>query len=191
MIFAATIGPPAVAKQSRWGPGEPVASPATVAQLDRRRDREMATALANKRRCTLEAMKTGLEYRTDRALSADEFIDVLERSTLGERRPVADRGCMEGMVKNANLMVTAWDGATLVGVARSVTDFCYACYLSDLAVDVSYQRSGIGRALVSHTLKQLGPRCKIRLISAPAAMDYYAKLGFVQNTKCWELGHAK
>ena len=134
-------------------------------------------------------MAVNLEYRTDRALSADELIDVFQRSTLGERRPIGDRACIEGMVKNASLTVTAWDGATLIGVARSVTDFCYACYLSDLAVDVSYQRTGVGRALVSHTLKQLGPRCKIRLIAAPAAMDYYAKLGFTQSTKCWELGH--
>jgi GNAT superfamily N-acetyltransferase len=135
-------------------------------------------------------MSVAIEYRVDRALSADEFIDILTRSTLGERRPVADRACMEGMVAHAGLMVTAWDGRTLIGVARSVTDFCYACYLSDLAVDVRYQRTGIGRTLVQQTLKQLGPRCKIRLLAAPAAADYYRKIGFVQNMRCWELGHA-
>ena len=135
-------------------------------------------------------MSVAIEYRVDRALSADEFIDVLERSTLGERRPIGDRACIEGMVARASLMVTAWDGAALIGVARSVTDFCYACYLSDLAVDVGYQRTGVGRALVQQTLKQLGPHCKIRLLAAPAAADYYRKLGFVQNTRCWELGKA-
>lgn len=135
------------------------------------------------------AMTLAVEYRVDRPLNADQFVDILERSTLGERRPIADRVCMEGMVSRASLMVTAWDGATLVGVARSMTDFCYACYLSDLAVDVDYQRAGVGRALVQHTLKQLGARCKIRLISAPAAADYYRKIGFVQNLSCWELAH--
>jgi ribosomal protein S18 acetylase RimI-like enzyme len=136
-------------------------------------------------------MSWAIEYRVDRALSADEFIAVLERSTLGERRPVQDRACIEGMVRNSNLMVTAWDGTTLVGVARSVTDFFYACYLSDLAVDVRYQRSGIGRALVQHTLRLLGPHCKIRLIAAPAAAEYYGKIGFVHNARCWELGHGE
>jgi len=135
-----------------------------------------------------EAMK--LEYRIDRPLSADQFVDILERSTLAARRPVADRACIEGMVAHASLMVTAWDDDALIGVARSVTDFCYACYLSDLAVDVSYQRMGVGRGLVQHTLKQLEARCKIRLISAPAAADYYRKIGFVQNLKCWELAHS-
>ena len=78
-----------------------------------------------------------LEYKVNAAITVEQFIDLLNRSTLGERRPVADRACMEGMVKNANLCVTAWDGEKLVGVARSVTDFHYACYLSDLAVDAA------------------------------------------------------
>ncbi|MEO8900780.1 MAG: GNAT family N-acetyltransferase, partial [Polyangiaceae bacterium] len=70
-------------------------------------------------------MSVSIEYRSDRAISADEFLDILQRSTLAQRRPVDDRACIEGMVKHANLMVTAWDGATLIGVARSVTDFFY------------------------------------------------------------------
>jgi ribosomal protein S18 acetylase RimI-like enzyme len=126
-------------------------------------------------------------YRVNAAMSAEQFIDVLERSTLARRRPVEDRECIEGMLGNANLTVTAWDGGKLIGVARSVTDFHYACYLSDLAVDVSYQRRGIGRELVLRTLSELGPRCKIRLISAPDAAAYYSRIGFVQNLRCWEL----
>lgn len=132
-----------------------------------------------------------INYRVNAGISSGQFIDVLNRSTLGQRRPVEDLECIDGMVRNANLMVTAWDGDKLVGVARSVTDFHYACYLSDLAVDVAYQRMGIGRALIAHTQKKLGPRCKIRLISAPGAADYYPKIGFVRNTKCWELSHSK
>jgi len=128
-----------------------------------------------------------IEYKVNAAITVEQFIDLLNRSTLGQRRPVADRACMEGMVKNANLCVTAWNGTQLVGIARSVTDFHYACYLSDLAVDAACQRSGIGKALVAHTQAQLGPRCKIRLISAPGAAGYYPRIGFVQNLNCWEL----
>jgi ribosomal protein S18 acetylase RimI-like enzyme len=128
-----------------------------------------------------------IRYELNAPISADQFIDVLNRSTLGQRRPIDDRQCIEGMVRNANLTVTAWDGTTLIGVSRSVTDFHYACYLSDLAVDVAYQRSGIGRELIRRTQQEVGPRCTIRLIAAPASADYYAKVGFVQNHKCWEL----
>jgi GNAT superfamily N-acetyltransferase len=128
-----------------------------------------------------------ITFAINRTISAEQFIDILQRSTLGERRPIEDRECIEGMIRNANLTVTAWDGEILVGVARSVTDFYYACYLSDLAVDVAYQHAGIGRELIRRTQRELGPRCKVRLISAPAAVAYYPKIGFTQNVHCWEL----
>lgn len=128
-----------------------------------------------------------IDYRINEPISADAFIDLLNRSTLGERRPVDDRRCMEGMVSNSNLMVSAWDGEMLVGIARSMTDFHYACYLSDLAVDTAYQRSGIGKKLQCLTREQLGPKCKLILIAAPAADSYYGHIGYVRNERCWVL----
>lgn len=132
-------------------------------------------------------MSAAIEYRSDVRMTVEQFVDVLERSTLGRRRPIADRACMASMIENANLIVTAWDGETLVGVARSVTDFSYACYLSDLAVDTDYQRRGIGRELIHRTRAALGPRCKIRLIAAPEATNFYRRLGFEHNERCWQL----
>jgi ribosomal protein S18 acetylase RimI-like enzyme len=134
-----------------------------------------------------ESVGMTITYRINAEISVEQFIDVLKRSTLGERRPIEDRECIEGMIRHSNLMVTAWDGDRLAGVARSVTDFHYACYLSDLAVDVDYQHAGIGRELVARTQRELGPRCKIRLVSAPAATAYYPRIGFVRNAQCFEL----
>jgi ribosomal protein S18 acetylase RimI-like enzyme len=128
-----------------------------------------------------------IEYKVNTPISADRFIDLLRESTLGERRPIEDRECIEGMVKNSNLIVTAWDSEKLVGVARSMTDFHYACYLSDLAVDKKYQNSGIGKELQNITQKQLGPKCKLISIAAPAANSYYEHIGFVNNQRCWVL----
>jgi GNAT superfamily N-acetyltransferase len=134
---------------------------------------------------------SALKYRVDAPITADQFIDVLERSTLAQRRPVHDRAAIEAMVKHGNLCVTAWKGATLIGVARSLTDFHYACYMSDLAVDLAYQRSGVGRRLIAVTQQQLGRDCKIRLLAAPAAVGYYPKIGFVHNPNCWELERSR
>ncbi|WP_295798317.1 GNAT family N-acetyltransferase [uncultured Microbulbifer sp.] len=128
-----------------------------------------------------------VEFKINVSVSTDQFIELLERSTLGERRPIHDRECMEGMIANSNLVVSAWDGDTLVGIARSVTDFHYACYLSDLAVASSYQRLGIGKALQAKTQAELGPHCKLILLAAPAANDYYEHIGFTQNPRCWVL----
>ena len=127
------------------------------------------------------------EYKVNAAVTAAQFIELLRESTLGERRPIDDRDCMEGMVNNANLMVSAWDGDKLVGIARSVTDFHYACYLSDLAVHKKYQKSGIGKKLQTITQQQLGPKCNLILLAAPAANSYYEHIGFTHNERCWVL----
>ncbi|ACX96348.1 GNAT family N-acetyltransferase [Halothiobacillus neapolitanus] len=128
-----------------------------------------------------------LEYKINAPVSVDQFIELLNESTLGERRPVDDRECIAGMLVNGNLMVSAWIGEQLIGVARSMTDFHYACYLSDLAVHRSYQRKGVGKKLQSLTQAQLGPRCKLILVAAPAANAYYEHLGFTNNPRCWVL----
>lgn len=128
-----------------------------------------------------------ISYRTNFKITVQQFKDVLVRSTLGERRPIDDAECLEGMLKNANLIVTAWEAARLVGVARSVTDFHYCCYLSDLAVDLEYQKRGIGKALVAETQRNLEARCKLILIAAPAANEYYRHIGFTNVGRCWIL----
>jgi GNAT superfamily N-acetyltransferase len=128
-----------------------------------------------------------ITYETTRELSPAEFVDVLARSTLAERRPVEDAAAIAGMLRHADVLVTAWDGALCVGVARSVTDFTYCCYLSDLAVDVAYQRQGIGVALIARTQERLGPRCNLILLAAPAAADYYGHIGFKHHPRCWIL----
>lgn len=128
-----------------------------------------------------------IKYEVNVPVTSDQFIELLRESTLGERRPIDDRDCMEGMVKNSNLMVTAWNDGKLIGIARSMTDFYYACYLSDLAVHREYQKKGIGKRLQIITQGELGPKCKLILVAAPAANSYYEHLGFKNNPRCWVL----
>jgi ribosomal protein S18 acetylase RimI-like enzyme len=128
-----------------------------------------------------------IEYKINSPISADQFIALLKASTLAERRPADDLGCIQGMLDNANLTITAWDGELLVGIARSVTDFHYACYLSDLAVHRDYQRSGIGKRLQALAQEQLGPKCNLILLAAPAANAYYEHVGFANHPRCWVL----
>lgn len=132
-----------------------------------------------------------IRYSINTGIDVEQFRDVLVRSTLGERRPIDDRDCLRGMLQHADILATAWDGEKLVGVSRSLTDWQYACYLSDLAVDVAYQRAGIGRQLIDLTQQQLGPQCKIILLAAPAAKDYYEKIGFEHNPRAWTLDRAQ
>jgi predicted N-acetyltransferase YhbS len=128
-----------------------------------------------------------IHYDASRRITESEFIDLLKRSTLAERRPVGDPNSVAAMLRHANLLCTAWDADKLVGVARSVTDFEFCCYLSDLAVDEAYQKRGIGRKLIALTKSRLGRNALIILLAAPKAETYYPKIGFDPHRSAWIL----
>lgn len=126
-------------------------------------------------------------YRLGHDLDLDAVIELYRDSTLGERRPVDDRDRMAAMLRHANLIVTAWDGSRLVGIARSLSDFAFCTYLSDLAVRASHQRRGIGRELMRRT-QQAGGRAQLILLAAPKAVEYYPRVGFQHHPQAWVLG---
>lgn len=132
-------------------------------------------------------MIMSIHYRDDAVLTPEEAIALYQKSTLGERRPVDRPDIFAGMLKNANLIITAWDDQRLIGIARSLTDFTYVTYLADLAVDVEYQHQGIGKQLIAETQARIEPECMIVLLAAPKANDYYPKLGFTHNPRAWML----
>jgi ribosomal protein S18 acetylase RimI-like enzyme len=118
-----------------------------------------------------------ITYRTGNTLDLDAVVDVYRDCTLGAHRPVEDRAAMEAMLRGANLVVTAWDDERLVGIARSLSDFVFCTYLSDLAVRTAYQRQGIGRELMRRTQKE-GKTATIFLFAAAEAEPYYPHVGF-------------
>lgn len=124
-------------------------------------------------------------YQIESELRADEFIDVLVRSTLAERRPVHDRATIEGMLQQADVIVTARSKNLLVGMSRAITDFHYCTYLSDLAVDQQLQGQGIGRELIRRTHEAAGLHTTLILLSAPQAQTYYPHIGMTRHDSCW------
>lgn len=124
-------------------------------------------------------------YTTEPDLTAGEFIDVLHRSGLAERRPVADHARVEAMLRNADLIITAREDGALVGVARSITDFVYCCYLSDLAVDRAHQGRGIGRELMRKTRAAVGRGTACLLLSAPKAVSFYEQSGLKRHDQAF------
>lgn len=127
-----------------------------------------------------------ITYRDDKQLDLDEVIAVYRACSLGPRRPVDDRARMGEMLANADIVITAWDGPLMVGVSRSVSDFSYATYLSDLAVRESHQKLGIGKELIRRT-QTAGGAATLILLAAPAAVEYYPHVGFTQHHSCWML----
>ncbi len=127
-----------------------------------------------------------IRYQIEDNLTVEEFKAVLERSTLGERRPINDPERLSKMLEHGNLIVTARENGQLIGIARSLTDFLFCTYLSDLAVDEKYQKMGIGKELIRQT-KLATPQAVLILLSAPTAVTYYPKIGLTQFEQCYIL----
>jgi predicted N-acetyltransferase YhbS len=129
-----------------------------------------------------------LTYQLEPALTVDEFVDVLARSTLAERRPVHEPETIRAMLANADLILTARIEGKLVGVSRAITDFAFCTYLSDLAVDEAHQKQGIGRELLRRTHEAAGLHTSLILLAAPKARDYYPHIGMSKHDSCWIIG---
>lgn len=130
-------------------------------------------------------MEPKVTYALEPHLAAPDFIEVLRRSTLAERRPVEDRERIEAMLRHADVIVTARHDGLLIGVARAITDYGYCTYLSDLAVDASFQRKGIGRELLRRAHEAAGSQTRLILLAAPKAAGYYPRLGMTRHDSCW------
>lgn len=127
-----------------------------------------------------------ITYQVENNLSVEDFAQVLRSSTLAERRPMQDAERMHKMVAHANIIVTARDNGKIVGVSRALSDFSFCTYLSDLAVDKNYQHQGIGIELIKQT-KLAAPQAKLILLAAPAAVDYYPRIGMTRHEHCFYL----
>ncbi|HML24531.1 MAG TPA: GNAT family N-acetyltransferase [Aggregatilinea sp.] len=130
-----------------------------------------------------------LTYRANAPVTAQQVADLFRSA--GLRRPVDDLDRIQRMIQGADLIVSAWDGGRLVGIARSITDFAYCCYLSDLAVSADYQRQGIGQALIDRTRAELGDEVMLLLLSVPDAMTYYPRVGFEPVANGWIIHRAR
>jgi predicted N-acetyltransferase YhbS len=124
-------------------------------------------------------------YQIEPNLTVAEFMDVLVRSTLSERRPVHDVNALRRMLQHADVIVTARRDGLVVGVSRALTDFAYCTYLADLAVDVAFQRQGVGRELIQRTHTAAGLHTTLILLAAPKAQTYYPHIGMTKHESCW------
>lgn len=132
-----------------------------------------------------------IAYALEPDLGVEEFRAVLAACALGARRPVGDLARLDEMLRGADIIATARQDGKLVGVARALCDFSYACYLSDLAVDEAHQRQGIGKRLIEEVRAHIGARVTLILIAAPEAETYYPSIGMEQRPSCWLIPRAE
>ena len=134
-------------------------------------------------------MPLEISYVEAPAVSAIELAALFRSS--GINRPVDDLPRLEKMLAHANLVIGAYVDGRLAGIARALTDFSYCCYLSDLAVAKEYQHFGIGRELIRRVKQRVGDQSMLLLLSAPAAMGYYPKVGLEKVENGWIIKRTK
>jgi N-acetylglutamate synthase-like GNAT family acetyltransferase len=119
-----------------------------------------------------------IEYQHNLPLDPADVIRVFESS--GITRPTKDVVRIARMFASSNLVISAWSDGILVGVCRALTDYSYCCYLSDLAVDCNFQKSGIGKELIQRVRTVIGEEVALILLSSPGAMSFYPTAGFAK-----------
>ena len=130
-----------------------------------------------------------IKYSFDKRPTVEQIIELYDNS--GLPRPTHDKERIQKMFDNSNLIVTAWNNELLVGVSRSITDWVWSCYLSDLAVRSDYKKEGIGRKLIDLTKEKVGEQSMVLLLSVPAAMEYYPKVGFKKQESSFIIDRAE
>lgn len=113
-------------------------------------------------------------------LTKEKYIDFLKRTDLGSQYPkerFEER--IEKLVKSVPICLVAKEVEKIVGVLFGLTDYSYWLFITDLGVDRSYLRKGIGRKLVKKALELAGGEkdIAIYLVANDEAIDFYKKIG--------------
>ncbi|MFN4000219.1 GNAT family N-acetyltransferase [Algoriphagus sp.] len=127
-----------------------------------------------------------ISFQVEKNLSLEEYIFILTDSGLGKRRPMHDPDHLNRMIQGSNLLITAREDGQLIGFLRGLSDFCYRCFIADLAVAKNYQGKGIGREILKFT-RSLAPEARLILFAAEDAEPFYQKLGFKPHEHCYQL----
>ena len=130
-----------------------------------------------------------IQYKFEITPTTEQIIDLYDNA--GLPRPTIDKARIKKMYENSNLIVTAWDNEKLVGVSRAITDWCWSCYLADLAVRQGYQKLKIGKKLIGLTKEKVGEQTMVLLLSVPTAMEYYPKVGFSKEDRSFIIHRAE
>jgi GNAT superfamily N-acetyltransferase len=87
-------------------------------------------------------------------------------------------GRLADLLHHSTYVVSAWDGATLVGAARVVSDGVAVAILQHVGVHPAYQHHGLGGALLRRCLARYGHTAITVLLDDPADAGFYARFGF-------------
>lgn len=122
-----------------------------------------------------------ITYHRDEDISFDEYHEFLTRTDLGSQYPrerFQER--LTKSLKNRSIAITARnEDGLLVGIAFALTYFAYFLFLTDLGIDRSYVKRGIGTELTKRIQHEAGGEDDITVVtvSNDEAYGFYEKSG--------------
>jgi GNAT superfamily N-acetyltransferase len=86
-------------------------------------------------------------------------------------------------LRGSHSLITAWDGATLVGLGNAISDGCLVVYYPHLLVLPDYRRRGIGRRIMEMLIARYQNFHQHIIMADARAIDFYRKCGFERAGK--------
>jgi ribosomal protein S18 acetylase RimI-like enzyme len=117
-------------------------------------------------------MEIRLQF-TSGGVSWDQVAEILKMNGMASYSADLHRKAFE----NSYSSVFAFDGDTLVGFARALSDGAYQAALYDVAVKPEYQRKGVGKRMVESIVMNC-PGCNFILYASPGKEAFYRKINF-------------
>ncbi len=114
-------------------------------------------------------------------VGAEEYIDFLKRSDLGNQYPKEDfQQRVTELVRNIQISLIARNQQSqIVGICFGLTDFAYWLMITDLGTDRSYEKQGLGKILmeVAHELAGGEKKIVVFAYANDNAIPFYKKIG--------------
>lgn len=87
-------------------------------------------------------------------------------------------GLLPDLLLNSTFVVSAWDGARLVGLSRVVSDRVYFSTLQQVGVHPDYRRQGLGSELVRRCIERFSTTSFLLTTDEPSNETFYGRFGF-------------
>lgn len=96
-----------------------------------------------------------IELRTTKKVPPDQVRQLFRLGGWPEDIPRFPDQKVRAMLRRSHLVVSAWHGKQLVGLASVVSDGSISAYIENLMVAPRYRSQGIGKAMLKRAVSQL------------------------------------
>jgi ribosomal protein S18 acetylase RimI-like enzyme len=115
-------------------------------------------------------------FRNDKAIDASIVYGFFNRFATWKVHPRPRQ--WEKILSNSSAVITAWDDADLIGLARGISDEVRYAQVLEVLVHPDYRRLGIGKELVRRLISDPSMQVRGVNLGTPSMREFYESIGF-------------